>query len=397
MNFMKGFEEKMSRIGRKFNEKMNSGADDAIEDLSGIMKKGDKVIDRLQKQEQTKKEKEIKQARKDERMKILKNIKRTKTFKSDNKSKPRPKKLKKKLKKKIKKKIKKIPIRKTPKIYNTKSIKPTKNIKQKMASLSPKSVKIVSQEPLMKIAKEVINESSKYKSKSKNNIYEKKKKSLIRNKVKQAQLAKRIKIGEFISIISNILILGCLGTFIYFKLSEIESKDSIVYWLSSKLLVLFIILIIVGSFLKFNGLWYQLTASISKWQSTLTFDFQIQFYLSLVFLGLLQIWTFIVNGEYDELFPTKTPIYLFAACLICMCAVNLGLSIANIRSRSGSLWVDFKDKFFKSMGLNFMISDSTKLNPMDEMLQQFDDDNDDKDYDNEDYDDEDDEDYDDED
>ena len=134
-------------------------------------------------------------------------------------------------------------------------------------------------------------------------------------------------------------------------------------------------------------------------RSTLSFDFQLQFYISVAFVILLQIWTFIINGEYDELFPTKTPLYLFGGCLICMCIVNLGLSIANFRSRTGSIWIDFKDKMFKQFGMDYMVSDSTKLNPMDEMMQEFQnetDDNETDNDDNEDYDDDDDdEDYDD--
>ncbi len=78
MSFMKGFEEKMSRIGRKFTDEMNEKADDAIEDLTIMMKNGDKVIDKLQKEEQKMKENEIRAARIDERKKILGKLKKKK-------------------------------------------------------------------------------------------------------------------------------------------------------------------------------------------------------------------------------------------------------------------------------------------------------------------------------
>ncbi len=399
---LNGFEEKMAKIGRTFRDEITLKADDAIEDLTDIMQKGDKVIDKLQKKEQLDKEKEIKAARIDERKKILGKLKGKKNSllkKKVNKLKPKKKtkKIKKNSKKKIVRKPRKIEKKKISRTFKTKITKPTKSAKQKMASLSPNSVKIKKEVPILTIAKDFIKEVGKNKNKSKKNPTVNIKQDLIRNKIKQGKLASRIKIGEFISIISNILILICFCIFIYYKMiSSEESKDSMVYWLSSKLLVIFIILILVGSFLKFNGLWYQITDSLSKWQETLSFDFQLQFYISVAFVILLQIWTFIINGEYDELFPTKTPLYLFGGCLICMCIVNLGLSIANFRSRTGSIWIDFKDKMFKQFGMDYMVSDSTKLNPMDEMMQEFenetgDDDNDD----DEDYDDDEDEDYDD--
>ena len=403
---LNGFEEKMAKIGRTFRDEITLKADDAIEDLTDIMQKGDKVIDKLQKKEQLDKEKEIKAARIDERKKILGKLKGKKNSllkKKVNKLKPKKKtkKIKKNSKKKIVRKPRKIEKKKISRTFKTKITKPTKSAKQKMASLSPNSVKIKKEVPILTIAKDFIKEvgKNKNKNKSKKNPTANIKQDLIRNKIKQGKLASRIKIGEFISIISNILILICFCIFIYYKMiSSEESKDSMVYWLSSKLLVIFIILILVGSFLKFNGLWYQITDSLSKWQETLSFDFQLQFYISVAFVILLQIWTFIINGEYDELFPTKTPLYLFGGCLMCMCIVNLGLSIANFRSRTGSIWVDFKDKMFKQFGMHYMVSDSTKLNPMDEMMQEFenetgDDDDDDEDYDDEDYDDDEEEEY----
>ena len=268
-------------------------------------------------------------------------------------------------------KSKKISKPKKKHTFKTKKIKPTKTAKQKIASLSPKTVKIEKEPPLITIAKEVIKKVGN-KKQPKQNTVSSIKKNLIRNKIEQQQLARRIKIGEFISVLSNIFILISLAIFIYFKMiSSVETTDSFIFWLSTKLLIVFILLILIGSFLKYNGLWYQITESIAIWQESLTFDFQLQFYLSIAFVILLQIWTFIVNGEYDELFPTKTPIYLFAGGLMFMCTMNLCLSIGNLRSRTGSLWVDFKDKVFKQMGMNYMVSDSTTLNPMDEMMQEF--------------------------
>jgi succinate dehydrogenase hydrophobic anchor subunit len=408
---LNGFEEKMAKIGRTFRDEITLKADDAIEDLTDIMQKGDKVIGKLQKKEQLNKEKEIKDARIDERKKILGQLKGKKNSlfkKKVNKLKPKKKtkKIKKNSNKKIVRKSRKIEKKKILKTFKTKITKPNKSAKQKMESLSPNSVKIKKEVPILTIAKDFVKEVGKNKSKneskneSKNKSTSKIKQDLIRNKIKQGQLASRIKIGEFISIISNILILICFCIFIYYKMiSSEETKDSMVYWLSSKLLIIFIILILVGSFLKFNGLWFQITDSLSKWQETLSFDFQLQFYISVAFVILLQIWTFIINGEYDELFPTKTPLYLFGCCLMCMCVVNLGLSIGNFRSRTGSIWIDFKDKMFKQFGMDYMVSDSTKLNPMDEMMQEFQnetDDNETDNDDNEDYDDDDDdEDYDD--
>jgi len=396
---LNGFEEKMAKIGRTFTDEITLRADDAIEDLTDIMQKGDKVIDKLQKKEQLEKEKEIKAARIDERKKILGKIK----GKKNSLLKKKVNKLKRKKKiKKIVRKPRKIEKKKISRTFKTKITKPTKSAKQKMASLSPNSVKIKKEVPILTIAKDFIKEVGKNKNENKskkNTTINIKKQNLIRNKIKQGKLASRIKIGEFISIISNILILICFCIFIYYKMiSSEESKDSMVYWLSSKLLVIFIILILVGSFLKFNGLWFQITDSLYKWQETLSFDFQLQFYISVAFVILLQIWTFIINGEYDELFPTKTPLYLFGGCLMCMCIVNLGLSIANFRSRTGSIWIDFKDKMFKQFGMDYMVSDSTKLNPMDEMMQEFenetdDDENETDDDDNEDYDDDEEEEY----
>ena len=54
---LNGFEEKMAKIGRTFRDEITLKADDAIEDLTDIMQKGDKVIDKLQKKEQLDKEK----------------------------------------------------------------------------------------------------------------------------------------------------------------------------------------------------------------------------------------------------------------------------------------------------------------------------------------------------
>ena len=399
---LNGFEEKMAKIGRTFTDEITLRADDAIEDLTDMMHKGDKVIDKLQKKEQLEKEKEIKAARIDERKKILGKIKGKKNSllkKKVNKLKPKKKikKFKKNSNKKIVGKPRKIEKKKISRTFKTKITKPTKNAKQKMASLSPNSVKIKKEVPILTIAKDFIKEVGKNENKFKKNPTANIKQDLIRNKIKQGKLASRIKIGEFISIISNILILICFCIFIYYKMiSSEESKDSMVYWLSSKLLIIFIILILVGSFLKFNGLWFQITDSLYKWQETLSFDFQLQFYISVAFVILLQIWTFIINGEYDELFPTKTPLYLFGGCLMCMCIVNLGLSIANFRSRTGSIWIDFKDKMFKQFGMDYMVSDSTKLNPMDEMMQEFEnetDEDDEDDEDDEEYDDDDEEEY----
>jgi hypothetical protein len=377
---MKGFEEKMSRIGRKFTDEMNQKADDAIEDLTIMMKNGDKVIDKLQKEEQKMKENEIRAARIDERKKILGKLKKKKVknsklgeenfTKTHTNKKSKPKKVSRSKPKKVSK-SKKISKPKKKHTFKTKKIKPTKTAKQKIASLSPKTVKIEKEPPLITIAKEVIKKVGN-KKQPKQNTVSSIKKNLIRNKIEQQQLARRIKIGEFISVLSNIFILISLAIFIYFKMiSSVETTDSFIFWLSTKLLIVFILLILIGSFLKYNGLWYQITESIAIWQESLTFDFQLQFYLSIAFVILLQIWTFIVNGEYDELFPTKTPIYLFAGGLMFMCTMNLCLSIGNLRSRTGSLWVDFKDKVFKQMGMNYMVSDSTTLNPMDEMMQEF--------------------------
>ena len=96
---LNGFEEKMAKIGRTFRDEMTLKADDAIEDLTDIMQKGDKVIDKLQKKEQLDKEKEIKAARIDERKKILGKLKGKKNSllkKKVNKLKPKKKTKKKK-------------------------------------------------------------------------------------------------------------------------------------------------------------------------------------------------------------------------------------------------------------------------------------------------------------
>jgi len=392
---MKGMAEKMSRIGRSFSDEMDIKADDAIEDMKDMLKNDEKVIAKIQRNQAKNQLKLINKARQEERRKTIRELKDKNFISKPKVSRKKPKVSRKpKVFKKVKKsktkivkpsknvqqKMASIAQLKGPKITKQK-VKPMENAKsakQKMAALSPKKVKIVEQIPIFQIAKDVVKNATNTKTDtiptSDKNYYKKKKKNLIKNKIVQAELAKRIKIGEFISIVSNILILVCLAIFIYYRLAEIETTDSMTYWLSSKLLVALVILIICGSFLKFNGLWYQLVDSVSKWQSTITFDFQIQFYLSLVFVGLLQIWTFIVNGEYDDLFPTKIPLYLFAGGLIFVAIINITLSIANIRSRSGSMWIDFKDRTFKSLGMDFMASNSTKLNPMDEMMSKFDDD-----------------------
>jgi len=48
--------------------------------------------------------------------------------------------------------------------------------------------------------------------------------------------------------------------------------------------------------------------------------------------------------------------------------VNITISIANVRSFSGSFITDLKDDALKYLGLDFLASDSTKQSPLDELV-----------------------------
>jgi hypothetical protein len=129
-----------------------------------------------------------------------------------------------------------------------------------------------------------------------------------------------------------------------------------------------IFLSIIGHFLKYKDLISKLLKSFSLWQQDITFDLQIQFYLSLLFLLILQFWKFIVDGNYENFFETKTPIFILTGVIVVIALINITISIANVRSFSGSFITDLKDDALKYLGLDFLASDSTKQNPLDELV-----------------------------
>jgi ABC-type xylose transport system permease subunit len=91
-----------------------------------------------------------------------------------------------------------------------------------------------------------------------------------------------------------------------------------------------------------------------------------------LFLLILQVWKFIVDSNYENIFETKTPIFILTGVIVIIALVNITISIANVRSFSGSFVTDLKDNALKYLGLDFLSSDSTKQNPLDELVSSMD-------------------------
>ena len=73
------------------------------------------------------------------------------------------------------------------------------------------------------------------------------------------------------------------------------------------------------------------------------------------------------------MFETKTPIYILTGVIITISIINTIISLANIQSNSGNFITDVKDNIWKYFNLDFLASDSTKKNPLDEIVSSMDD------------------------
>lgn len=241
------------------------------------------------------------------------------------------------------------------KSYNNKEnklvLKVSKNSKKKVSKKIKKEIK---KETKKKTKKEIKKEI-------------KKKSPKIIKRERESYIFKS-KTGEIICTICNFVIIICLIIFIYVSNTETTKDDSLVFTWGMRICTFCIFLSIIGHFLKYKDLISKLLKSFSLWQEDITFDLQIQFYLSLLFLLILQLWKFIVDGNYENVFETKTPIFILTGVIVVIALVNITISIANVRSFSGSFITDLKDDALKYLGLDFLASDSTKQNPLDELV-----------------------------
>jgi len=178
----------------------------------------------------------------------------------------------------------------------------------------------------------------------------------------------RSKMGEIICTICNFAIVFCLIIFIYVSNTENNKDDSLVYYWGMRICTFCIFLSIIGYFLKYKDLISKLLKSFSLWEQNITFDIQVQFYLSIFLLLILQLWKFIVDSNYENIFETKTPIFILTGVIVLVALINIIISIANTNSFSGSFVTDLKDNALKYLGLDFLASDSTNQNPFDEFL-----------------------------
>ena len=177
-----------------------------------------------------------------------------------------------------------------------------------------------------------------------------------------------IRYGEIICTLSNIIILICLCIFVYITHNQIDKNNSQLFIWSMRIFTLFIVMSFIGYFFKYKDLVKKVRNSFSKWESKSTFDFQFQFYISLILLVALHFWRFIIDGKYDDYFENKYPIYVITAIIMIIIAINISLSIFNFTSQSGSVVTDMKDTLFKNIGLEWMTSDSIELNPLDKAI-----------------------------
>ena len=177
-----------------------------------------------------------------------------------------------------------------------------------------------------------------------------------------------IRYGEIICTLSNIIILICLCIFVYITHNQIDKNNSQLFIWSMRIFTLFIVISFVGYFFKYKDLVKRVRNSFSKWESKSTFDFQFQFYISLILLAALHFWRFVIDGKYDDYFENKYPIYVITAIIMIIIAINISLSIFNFTSQSGSVVTDMKDTLFKNIGLEWMTSDSIELNPLDKAI-----------------------------
>ena len=236
-------------------------------------------------------------------------------------------------------------LRKKKENFN-KKLKPEKNLKPKKLkqekNLKPKKLKL-----------------------SRSEIYKKKRVKQIKERQKEVI---NIRYGEIICTLSNIIILICLCVFVYITHNEIDKNNSQLFIWSMRIFTLFIVISFIGYFFKYKNLVKNVKYSFSKWESKSTFDFQFQFYISLILLAALQFWRFIIDGKYDDYFQDKYPIYVITAIIMIIVAINISLSIFNFTSQSGSVVTDMKDTLFKNIGLKWMTSDSIELNPLDKAI-----------------------------
>ena len=200
---------------------------------------------------------------------------------------------------------------------------------------------------------------------SRSEIYKKKRVKQIKERQKEVI---NIRYGEIICTLSNIIILICLCVFVYITHNEIDKNNSQLFIWSMRIFTLFIVISFIGYFFKYKNLVKNVKYSFSKWESKSTFDFQFQFYISLILLAALQFWRFIIDGKYDDYFQDKYPIYVITAIIMIIVAINISLSIFNFTSQSGSVVTDMKDTLFKNIGLKWMTSDSIELNPLDKAI-----------------------------
>ncbi len=235
-----------------------------------------------------------------------------------------------------------------------------KTFEEKIAEIG-KSVDNKKNKLVLKVSKKT---NKKIKKKIKKDI---KKNPKIIKQERESNIFKS-KTGEIICMICNFIIIICLIIFIYVSNTETSKDDSLVFTWGMRICTCCIFLSIIGHFVKYKDLISKLLKSFSLWQRNVTFDLQIQFYLSLIFLLILQLWKFIVDSNYEDIFETKTPIFILTGVIVIIALVNITISIANVRSISGSFVTDLKDNALKYLGLDFLVSDSTKQNPLDEFI-----------------------------
>ena len=228
--------------------------------------------------------------------------------------------------------------------------------------VSKNSKKLISQKKVpQKIKKDIKKEIKKDIKKSPKIIKQERESNIFKSKT-----------GEIICTICNFAIVICLIIFIYVSNTETIKDDSLVFIWGMRICTCCIFLSIIGHFLKYKDLISKLLKSFSLWEQNITFDLQIQFYLSILFLLILQLWKFIVDGNYENIFETKTPIFILTGVIVIIALVNITISIANVCSFSGSFVTDLKDNALKYLGLDFLSSDSTKKNPLDELVSSMD-------------------------
>ena len=200
---------------------------------------------------------------------------------------------------------------------------------------------------------------------SRSEIYKRRRVREIEEKQKEVV---NIRYGEIVCTFSNIIILICLCIFVYITHNQIDKNNSQLFIWSMRIFTLFIVMSFIGYFFKYKDLVKNVGNLFSKWESKSTFDFQFQFYISLILLVALHFWRFIIDGKYDDYFENKYPIYVITAIIMIIIAINISLSIFNFTSQSGSAVTDMKDTLFKNIGLEWMTSDSVELNPLDKAI-----------------------------